>query len=439
MKASFYNLYFPLNDKNSHIIYNTLSGSTFVVDNEALNAIKNFKDGLINKKLLSILKEENILIDDNTNERLIYKCLSNKKKFYGFKSFFTILSSYACNMSCTYCYEKYFFEKNGEIKRKTMNNKNSNLVIKFIKNIIIERNYKNITIVFFGGEPLLNIKQVYKILESLDPWIKNLGLILKVHFVSNGTLITIENIKRLKKYNPTFQITLAGSKEIHDKMRKYKNGKGTYEDIMYAIDLLKRFQIRFFIRVDVGKETYAHIEELLTDLKKRFGNGLSIGFASIIPGAGPNCSFRSSCLTDDELAKFPTLWELAEKRGFSLVMTPIIKYVYCTYYTDHAYIIDPSRDLYKCEGIVGLKDHRIGKIDRNGKIKINYQYYNWLSIDPLTSKECRNCSLLPACGGGCAGIAYDKHGTYHKTVCHMSKHLITHRIKYHLKKLNFNL
>lgn len=437
MKASSFNIYIPKNKKGEYIIFNTLSGATFVIDKEAKNAIIKFEEGAINDNLVKILKKENILIDDNLNELSIYNDRYNSLKYSSLKAYFTILTTYACNLSCSYCYQRYFFEREGKVPYKLMDKSVSKRVILFIKNNVLVNNNKNVSIIFFGGESLINIREGFRILEALEPWFKNIGVKMKVHFVSNGTLLSEKIINNLAKYDFSFQITLAGSKKIHDRKRIYKNGKGTYEDIMNGLGILKRASIPFFIRIDVDKENYCYTEDLLKDLEKRFGNELKIRFAQIIPGA-VNCRFASSCIMDEELTELPKLWELAKHRGFEIVMLPLIQYNFCKYLNSHAYILDPFGDVYKCEGFVGLKKHKIGTIDAKGKLSMdNLRYHDLFALDPVTRRECQQCAFLPACGGGCPCLAYEdnEYGSSLRSKCNITKQMISERIKFQLRHI----
>jgi uncharacterized protein len=83
-----------------------------------------------------------------------------------------------------------------------------------------------------------------------------------------------------------------------------------------------------------------------------------------------------------------------------------------------SYTIDPLGDVYKCWNMVGQRIHRIGVIDKNGRLRVEYPYYDIMSRDPLQIKECRNCKLLPMCGGNCIARAYFREGTYHARGCY---------------------
>lgn len=90
----------------------------------------------------------------------------------------------------------------------------------------------------FGGEPLVNIIQGFYILENLKKYCDSHGISLFCGIITNGSLITSEIIDKLLYYNCTMvQITLDGTKDVHDARRPYKNGKGSFDDIICAIKL----------------------------------------------------------------------------------------------------------------------------------------------------------------------------------------------------------
>jgi len=435
MKPSKFNVYIPIDTENQYLIFNTLTGSILKVDKEAKNAIVNSEIKDIDNSNVNYLRSEGIIIDDNIDELRILKVKRNIAIYESLTAYFTIIANYSCNLDCIYCYEKYFFNKNGVNPTKKINENTSKNIIKFIQNIVLEKNYKRVIISFYGGEPLTNISKCVRIVKILDKWTRKRHIKLKVHFVSNGTLITSNIIKNLLPYNTTFQITLAGPKEIHNNKRFYKNKSGTFEDIMKGLKILINQKIPVLIRIDLDLENYLQIEKLLKDLNSRFGKGLSIRFASIIPNAGSNCVYANMCIGEKELSEIPNLWKKANQLGFKVIFQPMIKYVYCKYLTNHAYILDPYENIYKCEGFVGLTEHRVGTFDKNGFSHLNSQYYNWLSIDPLIKENCKNCSILPICGGGCPCLAFDKYNSYYEVECDSIKSLIKQKIKFIIKNM----
>lgn len=99
-------------------------------------------------------------------------------------------------------------------------------------------------IVLLGGEPLL-----YKNLWRLAKYIKKKNLTCGL--ITNGTLITEKNIRKLKENFVHTEISLDGSKkEINDQVRF----SGSFEGATRAIGLFKKYKIPFSIRYTIQKD-----------------------------------------------------------------------------------------------------------------------------------------------------------------------------------------
>ncbi|MCK4528913.1 radical SAM protein [candidate division WOR-3 bacterium] len=438
MKSSIYNIFFPTKREDEYILYNTLTGAEFEVGQEARIAIENHIERLDEEAALD-LKQEGILVEDNIDERKIFSVYQNREKYGREKGLFNIYTTYACNMRCTYCYEDFLTQTLEN--RIFMDKRTTKRVAKFIQNKTIEDSYKVLIIMFFGGEPMLNMKSILQFLQILSPWTKKKGIEFIPAIITNGTLITENSLSKLIHYDPLFQITLDGPRDIHDKRRPYKNGEGTYDDIIKSIHLLKKHRFKkIVIRVNIDKENRQHIERLLDQLKEKFGTDLMVRFAPVVPPVGDkkvSCPWLAQTFMDEEdYAILPKLFQAAEKRGFTVVMRSQVNLLFCEFHTDSSFMIDPQADIYKCEALVGIKECKAGSIDRKGSLSVTYPYYDWLSISPLDT-ECRDCPLLPACGGGCPALTYEEYGTYHKYhkgECSLIKFVVRSRIKYYLSK-----
>jgi len=138
----------------------------------------------------------------------------------------------------------------------------------------------------------------------------------------------------------------------------------------------------------------------------------------------------------EDYAVLPKLFQAAEKRGFTLLIKTQVNLMFCEFHTDSSFMIDQQANTYKCEALVSIKECKAGSIDKKGSLSTNYPYYDWLSISPLDT-ECRDCALLPACGGGCPALIYEEYATYHKyqkSSCYLIKYVVRNRIKYCLSK-----
>jgi len=435
LKPSRFNLYFPQEDKGEIIAYNALTGATAVFDREMIDSIRHFKNGneKISEDFIGKLLSCGFLVDDAVDEIKIYEVRYNTRKYGSQELWINVMTTFACNLACEYCYQGH-----GDLINTTMSRTTTNALIKFVKNYTLKTGCKKLSLILYGGEPLLNFKEGLFLIQELDDWAEKENIDFGSGFISNGTLFTRDILQKLSKYKQRInQLTLDGPKHIHDRRRIHKNGKGTYEEIIRALELFAETGTEnLFLRIDVDKNNAASIEELLDDLKKRGLQYVPIGFG-LIQAKSRACSmYSSSCIVGEESRNIlPSLWKLAIDKGFDLRLRPHAFFVYCGAQTNFSLMVDPEGNLYKCSNFLGMEEHRIGSIKDDGSFgNVRYEYYDWMSRNPLKIKKCTMCKYLPLCGGGCAGIAFFKHNTFHKEICSETKYLIDHQLKLYLNQ-----
>lgn len=87
-------------------------------------------------------------------------------------------------------------------------------------------------VVFSGGEPLLRPE----IFDIADYAVEKCNL--NLHLITNGTLITEDNVKNICKYFKAISISIDG---IDEESCSIIRGKGTYNKVITAINLLKKY------------------------------------------------------------------------------------------------------------------------------------------------------------------------------------------------------
>jgi len=436
MKASEYNLIVPTKKEDELIIYNTLQNRAAIVDRELKNLIVKKPDE-IPERYCSELKDAGFLIDDEMDERRMYKVLFEKSKYDRSTTVFTVLPTYSCNFGCVYCYEG-----RGETISQTMDEKMVERTIKFGKSLI--ENTKAFQLMFYGGEPFLYPDIALKILKGLKEEADKNNVKFSAGATTNSSLLTKGLLNELVNNGMNYlEVSLAGSKEFHDKKRPYKDGKGSYDRIMDSLVMIKDVNaIRLMLRVNVDKENLPHMEELFVDLKKRGINNCSLNFEKISGGRG--CLESCSSLLIESFKEWEEahkeLLELAAKYSFNAVAIDATMMqkppVFCPHLRERAYVIDPYGDVYHCDNSVGVKERKIGELNEEGElIHLTCHYYDWMSRDPLLMEECGKCRVLPLCGGGCAAAALNSFGTLHKGFCYDFKKMISQKIKIALSQM----
>ncbi len=429
MKFSKYNLIFEDKEKK-HILFNTLSGHSFYVSDDIVIAITEGDPTALDFATQKSFTNYGIIIDDHIDETRLFSYFHNKSKFASPSVSATVLLTWACNFSCVYC-----FEGAGETTN-VMTQESADKFIRFMIRLAETRNAKSMYINLFGGEPLVNIIQGFYILENLKKYCDSHGISLFCGIITNGSLITSEIIDKLLYYNCTMvQITLDGTKDVHDARRPYKNGKGSFDDIICAIKLLSKVsnKLRTIIRINIDKTNTTEAVNLLRYLGNN-GEGLTmcgIDFG-IVRGSTSACSaYSGNCYIDYEIGDvLEYLWNEAEKQGFLMHTNPFQRWMYCGLYSDGQYTVTPDCNVYKCWEHAGMDEHRMGEIGDDGSlVNVSFALYDWMSKNPLEDKDCRECVYLPACGGGCGVVSYNETGTYHAKGCFKVKGVLEKQIQ----------
>lgn len=221
--------------------------------------------------------------------------------------------------------------------------------------------------------------------------------------------------------------------------RKYKDGKGSFEQIISALELLnnKSADIHTVIRINVDKNNLDEVSLLLEYLGSN-GKGLTncnVDFG-IVRGSTQACSaYSGNCLSESIVGEvLSKLWSKAEMEGFTLYTKPFHRWIYCGLYADSQFTVTPNGELYKCWEHAGDEQHLMGNINENGNIdNIKYSYYDWMSHNPLENEECKECVYLPACGGGCGVVSYNETNSYHSKGCFKVKGVLEKQVLRYFK------
>ena len=431
MKFSNYNLIFKDDSipEGKNILCNTFSGATFLINDEIKSAIEAKTLSVIGQEDIEIFCNAGVLLEnDSVDEARIHNYFYNKEKFDNNVLSLTILLTMACNLRCVYCYEGA-----GILSNATLTDEIRDNLFDFIKEQAETRRSKMVVLWLFGGEPLLYLKDNVAFLEKVKRYFEETDRIFETHTVTNGILCNQDNLKILERFNcKSIQITLDGVADIHDKRRVYVDGRGSFEEVMQGIrNVVYSYPLcNPIIRINIDRTNVDRTYELLELLEKEGLNGCYIDFG-IVKGSTASCaSYQGNCFYEEELGDILLpLWRKTKELGFEINTNPNRKYLYCGLYSDSAFTIAPTGDIYKCWDFVNDEEHRIATIGKDGAvINTTYAYYDWMTRNPYEIEECRECVYLPACGGGCVGASFKDKQQYHAAGCYKIKGVIEKQI-----------
>lgn len=365
-------------------IFNTLTSAFVKMENSTYETVWN-EDEI---ELRNILLNQGILTEED-DEILIYKYKYyshsfNKKNFH-----LCIAPTMKCNFSCFYCFEE------GNKNLSTMNEDVEEALVRYI-----ESNKDNqISINWFGGEPMLAIEKILSISRKLN----EKKIVFSSSMVTNGSLLNKRNIEKLDILHLThIQISLDGLTDVHDNRRCFKNGTPSFDIILSNIDnFINSTSIPLYIQVTIDKTNQTAYEDILSSFKQKYptllGKRIQIGCNFVQDRTGFEQS--SVCYTNEEIfnKKIANI-----KTGEINELTPFLPGISypCMYRHIKSFCIDPSGNMYKCLEHLGDPQYKIGNI-LEGKISQRKMVMATFQEDPFINTECLSCNVFPVCGGGC--------------------------------------
>lgn len=324
-----------------------------------------------------------------------------------------------CNLACQYC-----FAEEGEYhgRRALMSFEVGKKALDFL--IANSGNRRNLEVDFFGGEPLMNWEVVKQLVEYGRSKEKEYNKNFRFTMTTNGVLLNDEIMDYCNREMSNVVLSLDGRKEVNDKMRPFRNGKGSYDLIVPKFQKLadSRNQEKYYVRGTFTRDNL--------DFSKDVLHFADLGFKqiSIEPVVGEDSDFYSIKKEDlpkifeeyDALAK--ALVE-REKEGkgvnffhfmIDLDGGPCVakRLSGCGSGTEYL-AVTPWGDLYPCHQFVGEEEFLMGNVD-DGIVKPEIaEEFRGCSV--YSKEKCKNCFAKFYCSGGCMANSQKFHGSIHDT------------------------
>ncbi len=333
-----------------------------------------------------------------------------------------------CNLACKYC-----FACEGEYHgpRGLMSFEVGKRALDFL--IENSGSRKNLEVDFFGGEPSLNFDVVKKLVEYGRSIEKEKGKNFRFTYTTNGVILTDEIMEFCNREMSNVVLSLDGRKEVNDKMRVTRGGKGSYDSIVPGFQK--------FVELRGGKDYY--IRGTYTRFNKDFAADIlhmaDLGFKeiSIEPVvAEPSAPYA---LREEDLPELLSQYEILAKEmikrnkkgeGFTFYHYMIdldggpcvVKRVSgCGVGTEYM-AVTPEGDLYPCHQFVGNEDFKLGNVFEGIKNAEVCEQFKQCNI--YSHSECDDCFARMYCSGGCAANAYNSTGSVngvYKLGCELHK------------------
>jgi uncharacterized protein len=308
-----------------------------------------------------------------------------------------------CNLSCRYCLAQQgsYGREGGRMSEQA--------ACECIDFLARQSKDGELTVSFFGGEPLLNLQAIKAIIKYSRKMEENYGRKVIHHLTTNGTLFDEETISFLKESGCKVTVSLDGGRENHDLMRVYPDGRGSFDRICLSLPTLLDGY-----RENVQFESTLHTETCDFAETARFLKSFGAGRIYIHHARGFVKEFRlddvsisimkraysefANYILEDAIANGSTILS-AFSHFISALASGKRARAYCAAGIN---LLSVSKDgrVYPCPGFVGMEDYALGDI-RQGIDPEKMARLRERLADVDTISACRSCWARYLCAGGC--------------------------------------
>ena len=319
-----------------------------------------------------------------------------------------------CNLACQYC-----FAEEGEYhgRRALMSFEVGKKALDFL--IANSGNRRNLEVDFFGGEPLMNWQGVKDLVAYGREQEKLHDKKFRFTLTTNGVLLNDEVMEFCNREMGNVVLSIDGRKEVHDKMRPFRKGAGSYDLIVPKFQQFaeSRHQDKYYVR-----GTFTHYN---LDFSEDVLHLADLGFKQISVEPVVAEPKEPYAIREEDL---PKLFEEYDKLAVEMIRRhksgedfnffhfmidleggPCVakRLSGCGSGTEYL-AVTPWGDFYPCHQFVGNEKFLLGNVDEgilNTDIRDEFKCCN-----VYAKEKCRKCFARFYCSSGCAANAYNFSG-----------------------------
>ncbi|MBI2416736.1 MAG: radical SAM protein [Ignavibacteriales bacterium] len=417
MNFSKHNIFGKIQNQDDWFILNLLTGQADILTAEKAVELQTGKlsdeQEYIDKGYLTTEQDEKKLYNKKYLEFIEQRDTDEVQIFF--------VPWYACNFDCSYCYQSGYDNNPKKL--------NKEIIDAFFIHVQQKFSGRKKYLTLFGGEPLLPGVNSRELIEYFLGKAAALGLDTAI--VTNGYTLEEYADLLIKSRIREVQVTLDGTAEMHDARRYLHGGYPTFTKVAKGITAALQNNITINLRMVVDKQNIDTLPALAQfaidsgwtkspDFKTQLGRNYELHYCQ---DGNSKLMSRVEFYTAlyEQALRHPHILEF-HKPAFSITKflfengeLPQPLFDACTgCKTEWAF--DYTGNIFACTATVGKPDSSLG-------MYYPETYYRqdiieqWEERDVLNIPECKTCNLQLACGGGCAAVAYNKHGKISSPDC----------------------
>lgn len=413
-------------------VFHALNRQVLFLNHELLASIKNFlsssshdisKKSAIVAQSIKKLKDYELLIPvTEKEEREIEKLQKMILSRPCIDTLYLILTD-NCNFDCTYCFFEGSYNLPGTRRDIMLGVTAVSAIRKFA--IYLRKAYdfpdfhpQKPSIIFYGGEPLLNLKVFYSAVEEIDRLKKHkqLPLGLSVSVNTNGSLITSEIAAFCASHKIEVDVSLDGYESVNDKCRIWKKSrKGTFLEVVKGISILQKSGAKTCISCTISESNVNELPMVLEWFLDELGI-VQIGFNPLLDS--PGYRVQDSEYSVKAAQAMIDCFKIARKRGIHehRIMRKVEAFVDGQIYDrdcsgcGRQIVVRPDGKFGVCHAFSGTGEFFV-QPDDNFDPYTHPFWREWSKRSPFNMSQCHDCEALTICGGGCPHNAYLRKGS----------------------------
>ena len=259
----------------------------------------------------------------------------------------------------------------------------------------------NLEVDFFGGEPLMNWEVVKKLVAYGRELEKTSGKHFRFTLTTNGVLLDDEVMEFCNREMDNVVLSIDGRKEVHDRMRPFRGGRGSYDLILPRFlkfaEQRRALGLKYYVR-----GTYTHWN---LDFSRDVLHLADLGFDQISVEPVVDILAREMIQREKKGNGFNFFHFMIDLTGGPCIYKRLSG---CGSGTEYL-AVTPWGDFYPCHQFVGMDGFLLGNVDEG--IVNKDLVTSFKKVNVYSRKECSSCFARFYCSGGCLANAWNFTGT----------------------------
>ncbi len=348
-----------------------------------------------------------------------------------------VKSTRLCNLHCKYCHD--FRTNPGQVMP-------FRVMARMTASILQDAEYDDVTFLWHGGEPTLLPIDFFRKALLVESRFRRNRQIVRNALQTNATLLNNAWVEFLRTYKFSVSVSLDGPSILHNRNRLHLSGRGSYDEAMRGINLLRQVGIKFGVLMVVDRDALEFGPERIFDFFVE--NGISdYGLLAATPENHP--STLRECEIDHYVPPqlfnsfLIRLYEIRRKYGDPNIrireLDDLEKAIRgsnegsCKLLGGcfgHFFVVEPNGEVAHCDLFLGDSAYMLGNIlyQDFSSMRSSDKFCSLIRAQDINREAMSKCPEFSICHGWCPHEGYlsRRHNKSHQDTCCGLHDLIRH-------------